>query len=67
MRILIALLSLSFTLASNMNALDNGADLYDKLSIPLLVIIFGMAFVLMLIIAAAAYLFFMYIFKDKKE
>jgi hypothetical protein len=67
MRILIAVLSLSFRLASNMNAIGNGADLHENLSVPLIVIMFLMSFILMLIIAAAIYLFFMYIFKDGEK
>lgn len=67
MRILIALLPLSFTLASNMNAVGNEADLHEKFSLPLIVIMFLMSFILMLIIAAAVYLFFICIFKDRKE
>jgi hypothetical protein len=50
-----------------MNAIGNGADLHENLSVPLIVIMFLMSFILMLIIAAAIYLFFMYIFKDGEK
>lgn len=67
MRILIALLSLFFTLTFDMNAIGKGAEFYETLSVPLIVVIFVMPFILMLIIPAVVYLTFMYIFKDRKE
>ncbi len=67
MRILIAVLSLSFRIASNINAIGDGTDLHEKFSVPLIVIMFLMSFILMLIVVAAVYLFFKYIFKDGEE
>lgn len=67
MRILTTVLSLFFMLASNMNAIGNGADLHEKLGILLIVIMFVAVFILLLLVAAAVYSFFTYIFKDEEE
>jgi hypothetical protein len=65
MKILTTVLPLM--LVSNIGAIGSGADLHEKLSIPLVVIMFVAVFVLLLIVAAAAYSFFTYIFKDKEK
>lgn len=67
MKILIAALSLSFTLASNINAGGDGTTFYERLSAPLIVIIFGFGFIFLIIIATAVYFFFVCLFRNGKE
>lgn len=66
MRMLITVLLL-FMLASNIYAVGNGVDLYEKLSTPKIAILAGTVFIFFLITIAAVFLFFMYVFKDRKE
>ncbi|GEM_PF-2999692 len=66
MKILTTVLPLM--LVSNIGAaIGSGADLHEELSIPLVVIMFVAVFILLLIVAAAVYSFFTYIFKDKEK